>query len=164
MNGTVEIAGLVDGVGIREEKPATAGSAGCGPNGVVLACPAFFELGGFEDGDAAKAPGNLRRAIGGLVVDNDEFPIEPQLKDVFRLGDEGFEARGKIQLFVAGGDNDGEFDELFRFGLIKTVPVRVGMASGSPGSSDSPRTGLNGRPPCSAISDLSAIVSEPFIQ
>ena len=43
-----ERAGQVDGVGIGEEQPFAAGSAGSGDDGVVLAGPAWGERAGFD--------------------------------------------------------------------------------------------------------------------
>ena len=119
VDGAMQIAGLVDGVGVGEQHPAAARFAGCGPDGIVLPCPAFFELGGLEHGDAGKAAGDFGGAVGGVVVDDDEFPVAAKLEDVFGLRDKRLKASCKVLLFVAGGNDDGEFDELFRFGLIE---------------------------------------------
>ena len=48
VDGAVQVAGLVDGVGVGEQDPAAARFAGGGPDGVVLPCPAFLELVGSE--------------------------------------------------------------------------------------------------------------------
>ena len=166
----VQVAGLVDRVRVGEQKPAAARFAGSGPDGIVLPCPAFFELGGLKDGDPGKAAGNFGGAVGGVVVDDDQFPVATELEDVFGLRDERLQAGCKVLLFVAGRNDDGEFDEFVSgSGWSKTVPVRTGMARGSPGSSERPRTGLNVRPAPltdsgSAGSGLSAIAPRPFFQ
>jgi cytochrome c biogenesis protein CcmG, thiol:disulfide interchange protein DsbE len=122
VHGAVEIARLVDGVSIGEKEPAATGFASGGPDGVVLARPAFLQLGGREKSDASEAAGNFGGEVGGLVIHYDEFPITAELEDLFRLGYERFEAGRKIQLLVAGGDDDCEFDELFWFWLIEYCP------------------------------------------
>ncbi len=59
MHGAVQIAGLVDGVGVGEEQPPAARFAGCGPDGVVLAGPALFELAACS----TVTPGKLARDL-----------------------------------------------------------------------------------------------------
>src|SRR5437660_1762186 len=101
----------MDGVCVGEENPAAAHFTGCGPKGIVLPCPAFFELGGFEEGDAAKAAGYFSSAVGGMVVNHDQFPVAAELEDLFGLRDERLQTGSKVLLFVAGWDDDGELDE-----------------------------------------------------
>ena len=134
----VEIAGLVNRIGIREKEPAAARFASRGPDGVVLSCPAFFEFAGFEHGDTAETACDLGGAISGLIIDNDKFPVDAKLKDVLRLRDQRFQTCREILLFIAGGDDDGEFDELFRFGLIVDGAGASGNGEWLAGSSDNP--------------------------
>ena len=71
VHGPVQIARLVDGVGIGKEQPAPARAAGRGPYSIVLAGPAGFELAGLDQCHSGEAAGNLRGVVGGVIIDDD---------------------------------------------------------------------------------------------
>ncbi len=119
MDGAVQVAGLVNGVGIGKKNPAATGLARRGPDGVVLPCPALLELGGVQDGDAGKAASDLGSAVGGVIVDNDQFPVAAEVEDIVRLRDKRLEARTEALLFVTRRNDDSEFDQRLRFWLIE---------------------------------------------
>ena len=119
MDGAAQIAGLVHGVGIGKQQPAPARMLrGC-PDGVCLAGPAGFQFLGLHHGYAGKAARDLGCLVGGVVVDDDEFPVAAELEDVFRLAGERLKAGRQGFLLVARGNDDGELDQLRRFRLGK---------------------------------------------
>ena len=87
MQRSVQIALLVDRVGVGEEQPAASGAASCRPEGVVLARPARLELPCLDDGDAGKGAGDLRSPVGGVIVDENQLPVAAQLEEFFGLAD-----------------------------------------------------------------------------
>jgi len=135
----------VDGIGVGEQDPAATRPAGRGPDGVVLPCPAFLELGGLKDGDAGKAAGDFSGLVGGLVVDDDEVPVAAKLEEMIGLRDKRLETGGEVLFLIAGGNDDGEFDERIGLGLIEDGAGENRDGKGSPGSSERPRTGLKDR-------------------
>ena len=119
VDGAVKIAGFVDGVGVGEQDPSAASLAGSGPDGVVLPGPAFLELGGLKDSDAGKAAGDFGGFVCRVIVDHDQVPVAAELKEIIGLRDKRLQAGGKVLFFVAGGNDDGEFDQRVGFGLIE---------------------------------------------
>ena len=66
-----------------------------------------------------KAAGDLGGAVGGVVVDHDQFPVAAEVEDVFRLRDKRLDACTETLLFVPRGNDDGEFDQRLGFGLVE---------------------------------------------
>ena len=79
----------------------------------------FLELCGLDYSDAGKAAGDFGGAVGGVVVDYNEFPVVAELEDLLGLADEGLKTGGEAILLIARGDDDGELDELGGLGLGK---------------------------------------------
>ena len=127
MDGAVQIARLVNGVGIGEQQPAPARLArGC-PDGVGLARPAVLEFGGLDHGHAGKAAGDLRGAVGGVVIDDDQFPVAAELEDIVRLRDERLQARAQVLSSLRAGMMTVSSISVSGSGWSKTVPAADGQ-------------------------------------
>jgi len=76
----------VDGVGVGEEKPFAAGCSRSGGDGVVLAGPTGRQGAGFDDPDLDLGLGfrkcgcDVTRAVGGMVVDDDDLNSDSALR------------------------------------------------------------------------------------
>jgi hypothetical protein len=110
VEGAVEISGFVDGVSVGEEKPAATSLECSRPAGVVFAGPAWLKRERRKDCDAREAGSNLASPVGGVVIDDKQFPIGAELEDCIRLGSEGAEAVSETLLFITGRDDYGEFE------------------------------------------------------
>ena len=56
----------------------------------------FSSLSAVNNRDAGKAAGDFGGAVGGVVVDDDQFPVAAELEDVFGLRDKRFEAGARF--------------------------------------------------------------------
>ena len=119
VDGAVQGAGLVNGIGVGEQQPPAPGLARRGPDGIALAGPTLFEPRRFHQGHAGKGARDLRGAVGGIVIDHDQFPVAPQLEDLFRLPDQGLKAGADAVLFVARRDNHRQFEQRLRLRLVE---------------------------------------------
>lgn len=96
-------AGKKDRIGVCEKEPIDGSGLCSDPERVIFADPTLWELGGSQDFQARNFGGKLRedfwRAVGGLVVNDDDF-ID------FGLGGETADSGLNVVFFVAGR-NDG---------------------------------------------------------
>src|SRR6185437_4481605 len=86
VNAAAQVARFMNSVGVSEQQPAATGTASGGEYGVGLAGPARGQLAGLDHADSWKRARNFGGAVGGLVVDDDEFPVAAKLEDLFGFG------------------------------------------------------------------------------
>ena len=116
VEGAGEVAGLVDGVGVGEEEPGAARLLGAEPAGVGLAGKASavreVEGWGFGYKDAIAAGGcgfgDLAGGVGGVVVDDDHFPLLAEREARLGLGEQRLQTGTHGCSLIAGGHDDGE--------------------------------------------------------
>ncbi len=61
--------------------------------------------------------GDLRGLVGGVVVDEDQLPLQAEGEAGLGLGEQGIEAGGEGCCFVARGHDDGEAQRAAADGL-----------------------------------------------
>ena len=113
-----DVVGFVDGVGVGEEEVMAAGGLGSDPACVVLAgeasAVAEVEWGCVEKDDAAVSGdgfgGDLAGFVGGVVVDDDQFPLLAEEEARFGLTEQRREAGRQRTLLVAGWDDDRDLE------------------------------------------------------
>ena len=98
---TAQAIRLEPGVGIKEQEPFARGVARALMTGPGFAAPSSGKRLGVEDTGTVLA-GNFSRAVGGGVIHDDDFT------GTDGRGGERLKKSGKILLFVARGDDDGE--------------------------------------------------------
>jgi len=116
--GAGDVVGFVDGVCVGEEEILAACCLCAGPAGVVLAGESSVdgevELRGVENVDSCVARGcfggDVARVVGGVVVDDDKFPLMIEEETWLRLGENGGQTCGQRTLLVAGWNDDREFE------------------------------------------------------
>jgi hypothetical protein len=108
----------VDGVGVGEEEMTAAGRLCAGPACVAFAreasAVAEVEWGRVEEDDAVVSGGgfgsDLAGLVGGVVVDDDQFPLLAEDEAGFGLAQQRGETVGQGALFVAGRDDDRDLE------------------------------------------------------
>src|SRR5215471_232412 len=93
----------MDRVGVGEEQPLAPRFSGSGNYGVVLARPTLGQRFGRNDSDTEQTLSNLSRAIGRVVVNNDDFELQALLPH------QRSKAVSQGDLFVARGHDDAYF-------------------------------------------------------
>ena len=112
----------------------------------------FSSFAGLDYRDTGKAAGDFRRAVGRVVVHDDQLPVAAQFEDLFRLADQRLEAGAQAILLVARRNNDRQLDQLCRLRLVEDrsgtdlkaqARQSAGGALRSPASSARPSTGFH---------------------
>jgi hypothetical protein len=86
MDGSLQIAGGVDGIGIREQEPVSPRLSGRGPDRIRLPCPTLFEGLRIKNGHGRQVQRDGAGPVGRAVIHQQQFPIFLQSEMGFRLG------------------------------------------------------------------------------
>jgi len=96
-DGASQRAGLVNGVGVREEQPLAPSFAGPGSDRIVFSCPTGGQRAGCDHSHIRKRLGDPAGTVGRTVVYDDDLKLDSNLRE------QGLEAGAQAGLLVPGG-------------------------------------------------------------